>query len=52
MMFIHDYGFSAERVNEQDCGECRPVADNNTKAGRGKNRRAIAVILKPRMVTE
>jgi OmpA-OmpF porin, OOP family len=51
-MFIEDYGFAADRINVEGYGESRPVADNNTQAGREKNRRAIAVILKPRMATE
>jgi OOP family OmpA-OmpF porin len=51
-MFVNDYGFAAERISVEGYGESRPVADNNTQAGREKNRRAIAVILKPRMVSE
>jgi len=51
-MFIQDYGFAPDRISTEGYGETRPVADNNTQSGREKNRRAIAVILKPRMVTE
>ena len=51
-MFIQDYGFAPERISIEGYGETRPVADNNTSTGREKNRRAIAVILKPRMVSE
>lgn len=50
--FIQEYGISADRITTEGYGETRPVADNNTRAGREKNRRAIAVILKPRIVTE
>ena len=51
-MFIQDYGFSPDRISIEGYGETRPVADNNTQAGREKNRRAIAVILRPRTVEE
>lgn len=51
-MFIQDHGISADRISIEGFGETRPVADNNTQAGREKNRRAIAVILSPRIVTE
>ena len=50
--FIQEYGISADRINIEGYGESRPIADNNTKAGRESNRRAIAVILRPRIVTE
>jgi len=50
--FTQDYGISADRISIEGYGESRPVADNNTKAGRESNRRAIAVILRPRIVTE
>ena len=50
--FVQDYGVAASRINTEGYGESRPVADNNTLAGRRKNRRAIAVILRPRIVTE
>ena len=51
-MFVQDYGISAGRMGIEGFGESRPVGDNQTQAGREKNRRAIAVILKPRIVTE
>ena len=51
-MFVEQYGFAPQRISVEGYGETRPVADNNTRAGREKNRRAIAVILKPRMVDE
>jgi len=50
--FIEEFGISADRIVVEGYGESRPVADNNTQAGREKNRRAIAVILKPRKVAE
>lgn len=50
--FVTDYGIAAERITTEGFGESRPVADNATRAGRQQNRRAIAVILRPRMVSE
>ena len=50
--FIDDFGVSQDRIKTVGYGETRPIADNNTLAGRRKNRRAIAVILRPRIVTE
>lgn len=46
-MLVNEYGVSAVKIDTVGYGESRPVADNETKAGRQKNRRAIAVILKP-----
>ena len=51
-MLVRDYGVSADRVNAIGFGEIRPIADNNTQAGREENRRAVAVILRTRMVEE
>ena len=51
-VLLDEYGLSPDRIKFEGYGETRPVADNNTPAGRQKNRRAIAVILRPRMVTE
>lgn len=51
-MLIRDYGFSSDRISVVGYGETRPIADNNTVEGREKNRRAIAVILRPRTVDE
>lgn len=50
--FVQEYGIALNRITTVGFGETRPVADNNTLAGRQKNRRAIAVILRPRIVTE
>ena len=50
--FVQDYGIDANRISTVGYGEKRPIADNNTSAGRQKNRRAISVILRPRIVTE
>lgn len=50
--FVDDYGIPGDRIVTVGFGEDRPIADNNMLAGRQKNRRAIAVILRPRMVTE
>jgi OOP family OmpA-OmpF porin len=50
--FVQDYDISADRIDTVGYGETRPVADNNTSTGRQQNRRAITVILRPRIVTE
>jgi OOP family OmpA-OmpF porin len=52
MKFVKDYGFSPDRISVKGYGETRPVADNNTLVGRKQNRRAIAVILRPRKKKE
>lgn len=49
---VQDYGIDPERLDIKGYGESRPVADNSTAAGRQKNRRAIAVIMQTRTVTE
>lgn len=36
---IESAGFSDQRVSREAYGESRPIADNNTNAGRAKNRR-------------
>lgn len=51
-MLVQDYGVAEDRINVVGFGESRPVADNNTQAGREKNRRAVAVILRTRSVEE
>ncbi len=51
-MLVQSYDISADRINVVGYGELRPIADNNTQAGREKNRRAIAVILRTRTVEE
>ncbi|MCP4008326.1 MAG: OmpA family protein [Proteobacteria bacterium] len=51
-MLVQGYDISADRINVVGYGELRPIADNNTQAGREKNRRAIAAILRTRMVEE
>ncbi len=50
--FIQDYAISADRIDVIGYGELRPIEDNSTAAGRARNRRAISVILRPRMATE
>jgi OOP family OmpA-OmpF porin len=51
-MLVQDYAVPADRINVVGFGESRPIADNNTQAGRETNRRAVAVILRARMVEE
>ena len=36
---LHDFGYSPERTGVMGCGQYRPVADNTTSEGAGKNRR-------------
>ncbi len=50
--FVQDYGIASDRIKSIGYGETRPIADNSTAAGREKNRRAIAVILRKRKVSE
>ncbi|MDV7400154.1 OmpA family protein, partial [Arthrospira platensis SPKY1] len=40
------YGIAAERVKAIGYGESRPVASNDTAAGRAENRRVVAVMQK------
>ncbi|MBS1269870.1 MAG: Outer membrane porin F [Gammaproteobacteria bacterium] len=51
-MFVAEHGIEPERIATEGYGEARPVADNATSAGRRRNRRAISVVLRPRIVTE
>ena len=50
--FVQDYGITANRISTIGYGETRPIADNKTSEGRQRNRRAISVILRPRIVRE
>lgn len=50
--FVAEHGIDPARIDTVGYGETRPVADNNTLAGRQQNRRAIAVVLQPTIVTE
>ncbi len=50
--FIRDYGIAASRITTLGFGETRPIADNRSSEGRQRNRRAISVILRPRIVTQ
>jgi len=49
---VDDYGIDPARLDTEGYGESRPVADNTTLSGRRQNRRAIAVIMQTRTVTE
>ncbi|MDZ7840040.1 MAG: OmpA family protein [Gammaproteobacteria bacterium] len=49
---VEDYDIAPERLDARGFGESRPVADNSTQAGRERNRRAIAVIMQTRTVTD
>jgi OOP family OmpA-OmpF porin len=49
---VEDYRISPARLDTVGYGESRPIADNTTQAGREKNRRAMAVIMQTRTVTE
>jgi len=49
---VQQYGIDPARLDTRGYGESRPVSDNSTAAGRQQNRRAIAVIMQTRTVTE
>jgi OOP family OmpA-OmpF porin len=44
MKHLIDYGIDPSRMKAVGYGESRPIADNNTKEGRARNRRVVAVI--------
>ena len=50
--FMQEYGIADSRIETIGYGESRPMADNKTLTGRQRNRRAIAVILQPRINTQ
>lgn len=41
---INDYKLSGDRISTEGFGESRPVADNSTREGRAKNRRAEIIV--------
>lgn len=43
-VLINDFGVDPERVSAIGYGEDRPIADNNTSAGRQANRRVVGVV--------
>jgi len=43
------FGINATRLRAVGYGESRPIADNRTKAGRKRNRRAVAIITATQM---
>ena len=45
-LLLINYGVNAERIEAIGMGESLPVADNNTAAGKAKNRRVDIIILK------
>lgn len=47
MRFLTDHGIEASRLEAQGLGDTRPIADNATQAGRGKNRRVEFIIVDP-----
>lgn len=49
---ISQFGVSAERLKAIGYGESRPIASNDTEAGRAQNRRVVAVITAVKTVYE
>ncbi len=47
-MALENLGVSSERIKTEVYGEERPIASNKTAAGRAKNRRADAIIIRVR----
>ncbi|HHG83776.1 MAG TPA: OmpA family protein [Bacteroidetes bacterium] len=45
MQYLIDHGISADRLQSEGYGETQPIADNNTKEGRARNRRVAFKIL-------
>ena len=43
-MLIEKFGVKSSRVSSRGFGESRPVATNDTKAGRQQNRRVVGVV--------
>ncbi len=43
-VLVEEFGVDASRVSAIGYGEARPIADNDTAAGRSANRRVVAVI--------
>lgn len=44
LSLINDFDIASERVEAMGYGEEKPIADNNTAAGRAENRRVVAVV--------
>lgn len=51
-IFINEHGVEPGRIDAQGFGESSPVADNATREGRIRNRRALGVLKRSRTVTE
>jgi OOP family OmpA-OmpF porin len=45
-VLVTKYGIASDRVTAKGYGQEKPVASNDTKEGREKNRRVDAVIIK------
>ncbi len=51
-IFINEHGVDPSRIDAKGYGESTPVADNGTREGRERNRRALGVLKRSRTVTE